>query len=83
MEGMKKVKIYLELWQSFLFYRIIKKRITFYRIKTIYKKKVDLLKRFPVSLSLVKRFNWKKVEKSFAGQKNIRTFVVLNYNNRV
>lgn len=36
MEGMKKVKIYLELWQSFLFYRI----------KTIYKKKVDLLKRF-------------------------------------
>lgn len=31
MEGMKKVKIYLELWQSFLFYRI----------KTIYKKKVD------------------------------------------
>ena len=47
MEGMKKVKIYLELWQSFLFYRI----------KTIYKKKVDLLKLFPVSLSLVKRFN--------------------------
>ena len=69
MEGMKKVKIYLELWQSFLFYRIIKKRITFYRIKTIYKKKVDLLKRFPVSLSLVNDLIEKKVEKSLQNKK--------------
>lgn len=79
---MKKVKIYLELWQSFLFYRIIDQHPSTI-IKTIYKKKADLLKRFLVILLRVKRFLSKKFTKCIAEWKNICTFAMWLENHKV
>lgn len=45
-------------------------------IKTIYKKELILLKRFLDILRWVKRFNCKKVKKSFAGRKKRRNFAI-------